>query len=621
MCGIAGVISYSSGNILPEKKQAKFVDPLKFRGPDDSGQFFFHSDKVDVSLFHTRLSIIDLNQTGHQPMSSENEKHCIVFNGEIYNYQYLRQELSNRGVSFRSSSDTEVLLQGYIFWGIEGLLDRIDGMFAFALFDKENNALFLAKDRFGKKPLYYSLIQNSIVFSSDIRSFYQIPSLHLTIDLHSVGYFFYEQTTPVANSIWKEVKKIGASQYAKFSEKGFTLHSYWQLLFSASNKLSWGDCIYQAETLLKEAVKKRLVADVPVAFQLSGGIDSSLVVAMMAQLNSAIRTYTVTFDDAELDERKYAQLVAQTFDTDHTEIKLTSMDVSIIDSIINEFGEPFADASMLPTYLICKEISKSEKVVCGGDGGDELFGGYHINYFVEKLKRVRKLRRLQFFSQLISSSFPSYKTNLLSDLLVASNKPAHFLLNRNISFNEKEIIELGLPSESRGALEKEHSAIWNKYSLPELSISKNVLSSFLHTRLENDYLVKVDRSSMFASLEMRSPFLDKDLASFAASLRDSDLFDQHGPKSILKGIARKYFPKDFVHRHKMGFGVPIVRWFREDLHSKFKEVVLGGRQSLIPMNYDFIERLLARHKKGENHAEKLWTLYSFHVWTNNIYKK
>ncbi len=619
MCGIAGVINFGTKEILPQKNREAFADPLKYRGPDDRGDWHYTNDRLNVSLFHSRLSIIDLDQTGHQPMVTPDEDVAIVFNGEIYNYQELKSELLNKGFSFRSSSDTEVLLQGYCCWGFATLLSKIDGMFAMVLFDKGTEEVWMARDRFGKKPLYYFADQTSIVFSSDIRSFYQIPSLSLSLDLYSLGYFFCEQSTPRVDSIWKQVKKLSAAHYAHFNKGKLGIHPYWSLSFNISNPLSWQDTVDQAEVLLKNSVKKRLVADVPVAAQLSGGIDSSLVVAMMAQLCSApIRTYTVTFDEAELDESRYAQLVSKTFGTKHTEIKLSRMDTSLIDSIIIECGEPFADATMLPTYLISKEISKSEKVVCGGDGGDELFGGYYINYFVEKLMTVKKFRRLKFLSQIISSILPTYRTRFLTSLLRAANEPDHYLLNRNMAFNQSDISYLGLPELSVSATVEEHRKIWTEFSSKDLSLSKNVLATFNHTRLVNDYLVKVDRASMFASLEMRSPFLDKDLAFFAATLSEDHLFKMHGPKSILKKMAEKYFPKEFVHRHKMGFGVPVAWWLRGGFNAKFKEVVLGGRQSLIPLNYEFIETLLNKHSSGEDHAERLWTIYVFHVWANSL---
>ena len=619
MCGIAGVFNYSAKKILPEQNRKAFADPLKFRGPDDFGNWHYSNDRLEASLFHARLSIIDLNETGHQPMTTPDGNVVIVFNGEIYNYQQLKSELSGKGFSFNSTSDTEVLLQGYRCWGFETLLSKIDGMFAIVLFDKATEEVWMARDRFGKKPLYYYADEKSLIFSSDIRSFYKIPSLSLSLDVYSLGYFFAEQSTPRVDSIWKEIKKLKAAHCLNFKNGKLLIRPYWSLSFSVSNTLSWQDTLEHTETLLRESVKKRLVADVPVAAQLSGGIDSSLVVAMMAQVSSSpVRTYTVTFDDASLDESKYAQLVSKTFGTTHTELRLTQMDTSLIDNIIIECSEPFADASTLSTHLICKEISKSEKVVCGGDGGDELFGGYYINHFVNKLMSVRKFRSLEFLSKFASSIIPAYRLQFLTSLLKAANRPEYQLLNRNIAFSQSDLEKLSLPELAVNALNVEHKKIWQEFSSPELSLSKNTLASFLHTRLVNDYLVKVDRASMYASLEMRSPFLDKDLASFAATLPDDQLFKRSGPKSVLKGIAEKYFSKDFVHRHKMGFGAPVAGWLRGEFKTKFEEVVLGGKQSLIPLNYLWVKKLLDKHVAGEDHSERLWTLYVFHVWANSL---
>ncbi|RAW02654.1 asparagine synthase (glutamine-hydrolyzing) [Pseudochryseolinea flava] len=615
MCGIAGVINFSTEELLPGNRHMQFTKCLQYRGPDDQGDWQYRDDKVNVSLFHARLSIIDLQPTGHQPMLDREEEIAIVFNGEIYNYKLLREQLLQAGFSFQSSSDTEVLIHGYRYWGFEKLMQLIDGMFAIMLFDKRTHQTWLARDRFGKKPLLYARTKEGLIVSSDVRSFQAIPSLSLTINYHSLGYFLYEFSSPGEHTIWNEVKKLPAGYFAKFDASGLTKQQYWKLDFSSSNNLPWTDTVERAEELLREAVRKRLVADVPVSAQLSGGIDSSLVVAMMAGLQSGpVKTYNVSFDDESIDESKYAKLVAERFGTDHTEIKLSQMDLGLIDDIIAEYGEPFADTSMLPTYLVCKEISKTEKVVCGGDGGDELFAGYHINHFVNKLDSVKHLGFLKPFAHAAARIAPSYRLRLLKQLLDAARKDDYMLLHRNMSFSIADMSRLTTCTEAVNATTVEHRAIWDNASKKEESLSKNLLATFLHTRLVNDYLVKVDRASMFASLEMRSPFLDRDLASFAATLTRNDLFAAHGTKSVLKAIAEKYFPKNFVHRHKMGFGVPMAQWFRQDLEKKFRERVLEGKQKYIDLDYTLIAQLLAKHKSGEDHAEKLWALYVFHTW-------
>ena len=620
MCGIAGTISFSQNEILPQDRWVKFTDPLKYRGPDDRGDWHFNSDTVKVSLFHTRLSIIDLSPMGHQPMTADDGAIAISFNGEIYNFRDLRNELQARGIKFRSNSDTEVLLEGYLSWGLQNLLTKIDGMFAIALFDKKRNTLFLARDRFGKKPLYYSIIDKHLIFSSDIRSFSVINSNHLTIDLHALGYFFAEYGTPRENTIWKEVKKVKPASFIQFDQSGITdYQTYWHLNYTESCTLDRSDIDATTEHLLSNAVKKRLVSDVRVSALLSGGIDSSLVVAKMAEHSQGkVKTYSVGFHEKKFNELFFAQQVANRFNTDHTELIIKPDSLEIMDKLIWEYGEPFADSSMIPTYLMSKEIAKSEKVVMGGDGGDELFGGYDSYYFAYKYDLVKSYSRLYPVSKFLHKIYPNYRTDFLERLLRQTKSPHYTLLNRNFCFQPNELQKLLNQETFINSLNKEHHLIWNECTSDSSSDLIKVLSGSLSTRLLNDYLVKVDRASMYASLEMRSPFLDKDLAEFGATLRPDQIFHKSEPKSILKRLAKKHFSESFVYRQKMGFGIPIGTWFRGELANKLKEVVLDGKQKMIDINYGFVEKLLNEHGEGKaDHTDKLWSLYVFHIWAHH----
>ena len=618
MCGIAGVVSFAQNKTLPQDRWRNFTDPLKYRGPDDHGEWNFNSAIANVTFFHTRLSIIDLSPTGHQPMTTADEQIVIVFNGEIYNYQTLRKELVDKGLGFKSTSDTEVLLQGYVYWGFHELVKKIDGMFAIALFDKRENALFLARDRFGKKPLYYHLGDRQLIFSSDIRSFKEINGVSLSVDLFSLGYFFAELATPHESTIWKEVKKVEPGSYIHFNSSGIRAsNTYWHLSYTENCSLDNESIAEKTDLLLKNAVKKRLVSDVNVSALLSGGIDSSLVVAKMAELSSRkVNTYSVGFEEADFNELSYARKVADRFNTNHTELIIKPQSFEVVNELIWEYGEPFADASMIPTYLISKEVAKSEKVALGGDGGDELFGGYDSYYFALKYDRVKLLSWLWPVAKLLSSIFPSYRTDFLSKLLQQTRLPNYTLLHRNFGFDKNELKKLMDNLTFVTSLDKEHEFIWNQYTPNSKNDLINVLSASLRTRLLNDYLVKVDRASMFASLEMRSPYLDKDLTEFAATLKSNQLFHKAEPKYILKRIASKYFPDKFIHRKKMGFGIPVGTWFRGELVHKLKEVVLG-KQKMVDLDYTYIEKLVDEHSKGMvDHTDRLWALYVFHIWAS-----
>lgn len=619
MCGIVGGVSYQDKFVFDKLLLSSASDYLKYRGPDSAGEQFFKSGNACVSLGHRRLSIIDLTADANQPMTSFSGRTTIVFNGEIYNYREVREELVQSGAQFKTHSDTEVILNAVETWGIRRALTRLDGMFAFGLFDRRTNVVHLARDRFGKKPLYYSDDLKQIAFSSDIRSLELIMPGRLEIDLHSLGYYFAELSTPLEGTVWRQIKKMKPASFLTFSEKGVEEYDlYWKLQYTESCTMHQADIVERTNILLENAVKKRLVADVKVSALLSGGIDSSLMVAKMSELSSTpVKTYSVGFREATFNELPYARYVADKFKTDHTEIMLDP--TSIVDhrALIREFGEPFADSSMIPTYLISKEISRNEKVVLGGDGGDELFAGYSSYYFAYKFDKFKNLAALAPLVQFINKYVRGYRINFLNDLLQQTRQPRHHLLDRDFGFKRADLPQLLNEPEFYEALDKEHQFVWDKYGGTSSTNLIRVLSASLSTRLVNDYLVKVDRASMCASLEMRSPFLDKDLAEFAATLNADQLFQGAGPKTILKSIASQYFDPSFVHRKKMGFGVPVGHWFKDVLRDEVRSVILDGRQSLVNLNYKFIEQIIDQHNSGfRDHTHRLWALYVFHIWAN-----
>jgi asparagine synthase (glutamine-hydrolysing) len=621
MCGIVGLLSFGDREELTREETFGLLNPLRFRGPDAEGQISFRQYETYVWLGHKRLSIIDLSEAGNQPMQSASNRSVIVFNGEIYNYKKLQQQLVAAGVTFRTHSDTEVILNAYECWGIDEMLQRLDGMFAFAIFDKAENKLHLARDRFGKKPLYYAVGKREIVFSSDIRSFKALESTPLHLNLHSIGYFFAEYGTPQVESCWREVRKVPPAHYLTFTkDTASTSRKYWQLEYTSDCNLSRPDLLHKADELLTNAVRKRLVADVRVSALLSGGIDSSLIVAKIAMLESGqrVKTYSVGFKQKNFDELPFSRKVAERFNSDHTELIVEPANFDKIDELIGEYGEPFADSSMIPSYLMFDAIAKSEKVVLGGDGGDELFAGYDSYYFALKYDKVKHLRALYPLVAMMRKFLPGYRIDFLCRLLKQTHRPSYTLLHRAFCFSSSELRRLFSDAEFFEALDREHEAIWNENSNNAVQSDLiKVLQSSLSTRLLNDYLVKVDRASMFSSLEMRSPFLDRDVAEFCATLTPDQLFYNQEPKSILKDLALNYFDEAFVYRKKMGFAVPIAEWFRDELNGKLKDVVLGGRQNMLNLNYQYIEELIIEHTSGKfDHAQKLWSLYVFHIWAN-----
>jgi len=620
MCGIVGGISFT-GEFFPDKTELRVAASyLKHRGPDANGQLLLDDDHISVAFAHTRLSIIDLSPAAHQPMQSRSGKSIITYNGEIYNFRELKDELEASGLSFSTSSDTEVILNGYECWGIEGTLQKLDGMFAFALWDKTKSALYLGRDRFGKKPLYYHVAGKRMFFSSDIRSFREVKGINLTVDMHSLGYFFSELSTPREDTIWQEIKKVLPASFMKFDESGMSsCQTYWKLNYTKDCRLSRQDLLAKTESLFTQAVNKRLVADVRVSALLSGGIDSSLVVAKMVELGMGkLKTYAVGFTDDTFNELPFARQVAEKFGTDHTEIIVEPLNLENVDSLIMEYGEPFADSSMIPTYLISREIAKTEKVVLGGDGGDELFGGYYSHYFARNYDLVKRFGCVYPLAKLVSHIYPSYRTKLLERLLRQTKLPHYTLLNRNMAFSDYELKQLVENDTFENSLNNEHKSIWDNLTPHSSSDYINVLSASLKTRLLNDYLVKIDRASMFASLEIRTPFLDRDLAEFSATLTPRQLTLKTGTKSILKEISESYFTPEFLRRKKMGFQIPLCELFRGKKSFRLKNLVLGGKQHLVDLNYSFIEKVIDEHiNGGADHTHKLWALYVFHVWSGN----
>jgi asparagine synthase (glutamine-hydrolysing) len=620
MCGIAGLINFDGKLLFEEKELVAFSDSLKFRGPDATGYLSDIKDGVALQFTHRRLSIIDLSEGGNQPMLSNTGNSVIIFNGEIYNYKTLKNQLQQEGAIFRTGSDTEVLLNGFEYWGIEKLLDKCDGMFAFALYSYNSRELFLARDRFGKKPLYYFYDGQKAVFGSDIRIFDSIREIPKNLNLNALGYYFAELSVPDPESIWLDIKKIPASHYLCISQgKDLLTRPYWKLKMSSDCNLSKEEIVEKTDYLLNEAIKKRLVADVNVAAQLSGGIDSSLICAKMALMSvKPISTYSVGFDDESFNELPYARMVADRYKTKHHEMIMQPQDISETQKLILEYGEPFADVSMIPSFMISKFIAQNEKVVIGGDGGDELFAGYYIYYFAEKLAKVKGFSWASPLVNIIAKIAPTYRVRFLKRLLKAAKNESWQLLNRKMGFDRNELNQIfGNNAEISDAYLNHHRQIWDKYADKDFSDLKILLRASIDTRLLNDYLVKVDRASMFASLEMRSPFLDRHLAEFAFSLNEQQLFSPSGTKSILKQLAEKYLPKELIYRNKMGFAVPIGNWFRKELKAEFKSLVFGNKQQMIEMNYPYLEKLFERHCAGEDHTHKLWALYVFHYWASN----
>jgi asparagine synthase (glutamine-hydrolysing) len=614
MCGIAGIVDFNNSYKVDEHLLRKMSEPLKFRGPDQEGYTINRTSGFTFGLAHKRLSIIDLSESGRQPMWNANQSHVIVFNGEIYNYQTIKNELIKENVHFNTLSDTEVILNAYSNWGIEKTLHALEGMFAFTLVDLVEEKIFVARDRFGEKPLYYFNKSDCFAFSSDIRTFKSL-NITLTIDLHALGYFFSEMSTPIENSIYQEIKKLPPANYLEISKNGFELKEYWSFNYKTKSSLSIEETIEHTQLLLEKAVQKTLVSDVPVGCFLSGGLDSSLVSLFAAKnYQQKLKTFSVGFEYESFNELPYARQIAKQIGSEHNEIILNPNDLHIVEELLGEYGEPFADSSAIPTYYVSKFAGQSVKVALGGDGGDEIFAGYRTYNQGLRMQQWYNKRFLRFPLSVLKKLSNANKVDYLLGVIQKEPRVLGSALYRNMGFSTSDLKQLFDDATFYNASQAEHDRILVKSLKETEDVFDILLHASIKTRLTNDYLVKTDRATMYNSLELRTPFLDKSLIEFSNSIPYSFLMKDGINKFITKKIAEKHFNKDIIYREKQGFGIPVGQWMKDVWKGEFESVVFN-EQHLIPLNYDFIRKIWYEHINNKNdHSHRLWILFVFHIW-------
>lgn len=623
MCGICGYIHLdkakrASGDILKG-----MMDTLANRGPDDAGFFL----KGRVALGHRRLSIIDLS-TGHQPIFNEDGSLVIVYNGEIYNFPELKLLLESRGHIFKTHSDTEVIVHAYEEFG-EECLKFFNGMFSFALWDDRRETLFLARDRFGKKPLYYASFDNQFIFGSELKSLLKHPSIRREIDPVAVSKYLAYEYIPSPHSIFKNIYKLEAGTKIVLKNSGQKINRFWDISFDKPAVFNLEDTKARITDLLKRSVRKRLISDVPLGVFLSGGIDSSCVVAMMADLMSPkdIKTFSVGFKERSFDESDDARRVAKYFGTDHHEEILdpqTMLDV--FPNILELLDEPFADSSIIPTYLVSRFTRKSVKVALGGDGGDELFLGYpsflahglnnRFSFIPDFFKRLP----LEFITSILPPSHKymsfhfkakrfarglAYPEEIRHQVWIGSFTPAEqhrlFLPSIELNFNPFSVY-------------RETDNLYN--AVRSLDVLDRAIYIYIKTYMTDDILTKVDRASMANSLEVRAPFLDTDFATFAAGIPPEFKLRNFTTKWILKEVLKERLPRETIGKPKQGFAVPVAKWLREDL----KDLLMMAfdkkkidREGIF--RYDYIKALLNSYLSGRKDLRKeIWALFMFEMW-------
>jgi len=611
MCGIAGVISINAqvpSNSELERHSACFAT----RGPDNFGA----QSIQNVSLCHRRLSIIDLDPRSHQPMSLDGV--FITFNGEIYNYLELKKELSASGAEFQTNSDTEVILAAYKFWGIDKTLSRLSGMFAFAIFDEKKQQVYLARDIHGQKPLYYSNNENEFTFASDIRFISQRED-SLNIDKKSLDFYFQEISMPQPRTIWEEVQQLKPAHWLVVNAKtGEYQESRYHSFTFKEQEMSWEEAVNETEKRLTEGILKRTVADVPIACFLSGGVDSGLVVSMLASNSKEkVNTFSVGFKEDEFNELPYAKKLAERYGTNHTELLIEPNIQDEISTILGDLGEPFGDSSLIPSFLVTRSMAEHYKVALSGDGGDELYGypSYAEFFGTEEFlmsKGSKFSKKLKIQSSKITSRI-GVGENKGRHKIYLDRPPCGEIQNRGMVFSSSEISQL-FTWDNDGYTEEYLNATWGNSDAT--SISNKLISGSLETRLLNDYLVKVDRSSMMNSLEIRSPFLDADLGAFAFQIPNKLKFRNGSPKSILKELAKKYVAPDIESRKKSGFGIPINHWLKDELKPLLLDTLSESNLKKHGFfNQKMIDHTIKEHLNGQkDNRHKLWCLLSFQIW-------
>ena len=599
-------------------------DVMINRGPDHGGQWL----GGHAALGHRRLSIIDLSELGNQPMTNEKATVCVTFNGEIYNFPELRKELEGRGYAFRSHSDTEVIVHGYEEWG-EGVVARLDGMFAIGVWDTRSGKerLLLAVDRFGKKPLFYSRDGMAVRFASDSKAFWSLPGASLTVNHAAIDCYLHHLAVTTEHTIWNEVEKLPPAHYKIFERAPsgeVRSHDvrYWKPNFRDKINISEAEALERIDATLREAVRKRLIADVPLGAFLSGGVDSSLVVAMMSQLSSKpVKTFSIGFAEQDFSELEYAEAVAKRYETDHHQIRLKPDVLEILPSLVWEYGEPFADSSAIPTYYVSKAAKEFVTVALTGDGGDEQFGGYDIARASFHAMRYDRFLPGVVRGPLEDALFAAERTGFAQKLKTlathASPDPAR-RHGYSMAFNQRQRDALYTDSfrASLGAHRPWHIYERHAADMAGLSVLDQNLYHVLMARLPNDYLVKVDVASMKVALELRSPFLDTDLCALATSL-DARLKVKGGVQKYLpKKLAERYLPWEAIYRPKKGFSLPLKHWLRTDFAPLLNRMLPDG--NLVKAGWfrrAEIQRLIGEHTSGAaEHTHRLWSLLWLELW-------
>jgi len=618
MCGIAGIISQK--NVQDPGMVISMRDALRHRGPDDAG--LWQSPDRTTILGHQRLAIIDLSPTGHQPMQDESGNLTIVHNGEIYNFRELRDELSSSGHRFRTQSDTEVILEAYRCWG-ERCVERLTGMFSFAIYDAERDILFAARDRAGEKPLFYWHNENTLVFVSELKALMKHPDFQRHLDLEAMNFYLAYGYVPRDMCILQGVRKLPQGHTLLYERKKnrLTTQAYWSLPApQSSQRYDRNELVHELKGLLTDAVRRQLVADVPVGILLSGGVDSSLITAIAARVSEKpVKTFTISFPDySSYDEAPFAQIVADHFGTEHTVLPAEAASVDLLPELARQYDEPLADSSMIPTFLVSRLVRQHATVAIGGDGGDELFAGYFHYSWLLYQEMARKYIPA-WTRALVSRSVEAYMPvgfRGRSYLLGLEGRLQDSFPFINQFFDRRTRHSLfppfsGISHDSIGFAERFKAEL----NVPGKTLVQKATALDFMTYLADDILLKVDRASMLTSLEVRAPFLDHSIIDFAYSkVPDALRIIGKDRKILSRLLAHQLLPENLDLKRKQGFAIPIDKWFKGEWGTFIKSVLLSNDSWF---DRAMVTKLISSQERGLANTQRLFALTMFELWRRN----
>lgn len=620
MCGICGFVSKQ--NITLEQLK-KMNDTMYHRGPDDSGEEIFQmKDGYQMGMAQRRLSILDLSPLGHQPMHSADKRVSVVFNGEIYNFAELREELT--GYPFRSSCDTEVIIAAYLKWGID-CIQRFNGMFAICLYDRETDDIYLVRDRIGKKPLYYEIDGGNLIFASELKPLMARDGFQKKIRRDVLSRFLFQQYINGPDSIFENVYKLEPGSILKFRYGEVKVWKYWDVkeVYHSMQEhpvTDYEQAKQELKALLKKAVSDRMIADVPLGAFLSGGYDSSLMTAIAQEhAGEPVKTFSIGFNEERYNEARYAKEVADYLGTRHTELYIDEKEMfDLVESIPAYYDEPFADSSQIPTMLVSKLARQDVTVALSGDGGDEFFCGYNI------YENVRQAQMLDLLGGMTygACNLPGFRQMGLMEKLpfrvrvIAGNRnketKTQFGAGNYVVRAGRMVLGEGLPC---------HYPVESAYQVKDWQIRRMLLD--MDTYLPGDILCKVDRASMKYSLEARCPILDKDVMEYSFRLSHRMKYEKGNKKRILKDIAYEYIPKQLLDRPKVGFGVPLDKWLRGPLKEQLMDMCSRDylkKQGIF--DADFVAGMIEDYMRtgdggpatGANYSKLSWSFFTFQQW-------